>query len=137
MAEVKLRPWQRQIKSPGEAKEGEYVAFYGGTGLIASDMNNPEYKKNREEKLAKRAKRKEEYKKRVEDRQKKRDIRIMYLGAREYRNSEKFKKRLDAAYNRGLREGRPKANLAERAAKKKEKAQKLIAEAQKLESKAK
>jgi hypothetical protein len=54
-----LKPWQRKIAKPEDAKANERVGFYPGVGLIASDMENKEYIKYRDAKLAKRQKKKE------------------------------------------------------------------------------
>ena len=83
MAEFKLKPWQRVIKTPSEAKATEFIAFYKDVGLVASDMANAEYLKHRDEKIAARKKRKADAKAkrsiRIKKMLQKRDIKIAEL----------------------------------------------------------
>lgn len=123
-----LKPWQRIVKDPKDKKPTERVNWYENTGFVASDFKSQEYIKHRQEKkkkkLAKIAKRLEVHRKR--------GYNLGYkTGQKELRNGEYMKKKLEQAYNRGLKDGKPKVNLQERIAKKEAK---VKAEQEKLKA---
>ena len=132
-----LKPWQRSIKDPKEAKEGERVAFYDGVGLIASNMKDPAYIKNAEEKAKKKQKRLEDQRQRIKVRLERAFNAGKRVGVSEYKKSEKFTKKLEAAKKQGAREAKPKANAAEQLAKAKARKVKEEARIAKLEAKIK
>lgn len=135
---VELKPWQRIISSPSEAKEGEYVSVFGGQ-IIASDISNPEYLKNREAKIEKKKAKNAEKIRKIQarlDKSKEVGRKIgLKQGEKEYKKSEAFKERLKKAYEKGLRDGKPSESLLRQIIAKKEKAQKLLGEVKKLETK--
>ena len=130
---AELKNWQREIKHPSEAKDGEYVMTFGGK-VVASDMKNPEYIKHKEIKdAAKLAKRQEKLKKLHARLAQQRNIGKIE-GAREFRKSEKYAKLIENAMAKGAREAKPKVNLQERLAKKKQKLAEEQAQIAKLEA---
>jgi len=130
MADTKLKVWQKEISKEEWMKEMES----GNPRLVGvntklgkyykSDFVHPEYLKNRDAKLKKRAEKKAAMKKRALEIGLKKGTRE---GIKAFRQSPKMEKLLQTAFRKGMQAAKPKRTLEARIAKKEAKLAKEIA----------
>jgi hypothetical protein len=133
-----LKPWQKEISKDEYVKQLT-AGNTRGVGFSATlnkhykvDFENPAYQKYRAERVAKKKARIAGIRQRESDRGYKKGLRD---GKKQFVESDVFKKKLQAAFNKGAASAKPKANLADRAAKAEAKAKAFQKRADELKAK--